>query len=156
MKKYHVLAILVAIISISLTSCKNDEKREIDDRNTYLETNNIDVAPTASGLYYVETLAGTGVQAKAGDEVKVHYKGMFLDGTVFDSSIAKEEPLRFQLGVGDVIKGWDEGIALMNVGGKATLVVPSDLAYGSGGFSIIPPYSTLVFEVELLEIMPPK
>jgi len=108
---------------------------------------------TASGLEYVEIEAGTGAQAKAGDTVRVHYTGKFLDGKVFDSSVSRGEPLEFPLGRGRVIKGWDEGIALMKVGGKATLTIPPQLAYGeSGAGGVIPPNATLLFDVELVGI----
>ena len=108
---------------------------------------------TASGLEYVETLAGAGAQAKAGDTVRVHYTGKFPDGKVFDSSVSRGEPLEFPLGKGSVIKGWDEGIALMKVGGKATLTIPPQLAYGeSGAGGVIPPNATLLFDVELVGI----
>ena len=108
---------------------------------------------TASGLEYVETQAGTGAQAKAGDTVRVHYTGKFLDGKVFDSSVSRGEPLEFPLGRGRVINGGDEGIALMKVGGKATLTIPPQLAYGeSGAGGVIPPNATLLFDVELVGI----
>ena len=108
---------------------------------------------TKSGLEYIETQAGTGAHAKAGDLVRVHYTGKFLDGKVFDSSVSRGEPLEFSLGKGRVIKGWDEGIALMNVGGKATLTIPPQLAYGeSGAGGVIPPNATLIFDVELVGI----
>jgi peptidylprolyl isomerase len=84
--------------------------------------------------------------------VKVHYTGKLLDGTKFDSSVDRGEPFGFTLGKGQVIKGWDEGIGLMNVGGKATLIIPSSIAYGDRDMGTIPPYSTLVFDVELLEV----
>jgi FKBP-type peptidyl-prolyl cis-trans isomerase len=108
---------------------------------------------TESGLEYVETLAGTGVQAQAGKTVRVHYTGKFPDGKVFDSSVTRGEPLEFPLGAGRVIKGWDEGIALMKVGGKATLTIPPNLAYGArGAGGVIPPNATLVFDVELIAV----
>ena len=108
---------------------------------------------TASGLEYIEVEAGTGAQAVAGKTVRVHYTGKFPDGKVFDSSVSRGEPLEFKLGAGRVIKGWDEGIALMKVGGKAQLVIPPQLAYGErGAGGIIPPNATLVFDVELMEV----
>ena len=108
---------------------------------------------TSSGLEYVEIEAGKGVQATAGKTVKVHYTGKFPNGKVFDSSISRGEPIEFVLGTGRVIKGWDEGIALMKVGGKAQLVIPPQLAYGErGAGGVIPPNATLVFDVELVEV----
>ena len=108
---------------------------------------------TESGLEYVEIEAGTGDQAKAGKTVRVHYTGKFLDGKVFDSSVSRGDPLEFQLGAGRVIKGWDEGIALMKVGGKAQLTIPPQLAYGErGAGGVIPPNATLIFDVELISI----
>lgn len=108
---------------------------------------------TPSGLEYIEIEAGTGTQAVAGKTVSVHYTGKFPDGKVFDSSISRGEPITFQLGARRVIKGWDEGIALMKVGGKAQLVIPPELAYGErGAGGVIPPNATLVFDVELVDM----
>ena len=108
---------------------------------------------TQSGLEYIEIEAGTGAQAVAGKSVSVHYTGKFQDGKVFDSSIPRGEPLTFPLGRGNVIKGWDEGIALMKVGGKAQLIIPPNLAYGErGAGGVIPPNATLVFDVELVSV----
>ena len=109
---------------------------------------------TVSGLEYVEIEAGTGEQAVAGKTVRVHYTGKFPDGKVFDSSYGRGEPIEFELGAGRVIKGWDEGIALLKVGGKAQLVIPPELAYGErGAGGVIPPNATLVFDVELVEVI---
>lgn len=130
---------------------KNSEKSL---RDKYLADNGITVAPTASGLYFVEIEEGTGTQAMVGNIVKVHYTGKLLDGTVFDSSIEHGQPYEFPLGQGNVIKGWDEAIAMMKVGGKATLVIPSSLAYDARDSGTIPPYSTLVFDVELVDAQP--
>ncbi len=108
---------------------------------------------TDSGLEYNETKAGTGVQASIGKTVRVHYTGMFLDGKVFDTSISRGEPIEFVLGKGHVIKGWDEGIALMKKGGKAKMTIPPHLAYGErGAGGVIPANTTLVFEVELMDV----
>jgi len=106
---------------------------------------------TASGLRYKIIQKGDGKKAEKGQMVSVHYKGQLADGTVFDSSYKRNSPLDFQVGVGQVISGWDEGICLLNVGDKARLVIPSDLAYGSAGAGgVIPPNATLVFDVELM------
>jgi peptidyl-prolyl cis-trans isomerase A (cyclophilin A) len=108
---------------------------------------------TQSGLDYIEVQEGTGTQAAAGKTVSVHYTGKFQDGRVFDSSVPRGEPITFKLGVGQVIKGWDEGIAMMKVGGKAQLIIPADLAYGERGASgVIPPNAILVFDVELVDV----
>lgn len=118
----------------------------------YIADNKIKVAPTASGLYYIQKVAGKGPQAENGKKVAVHYTGRLLDGTVFDSSIERGEPIEFVLGQGQVIPGWEEGIAKMKEGGKATLLIPSNLAYGERGNQVIPPCSPLVFDVELVKV----
>ncbi len=108
---------------------------------------------TESGLRYQIIQEGNGAKAEKGQTVSVHYKGQLPDGTVFDSSFKRNQPIDFALGVGQVIKGWDEGIALLKVGDKARFVIPSDLAYGSAGAGgVIPPDATLVFDVELVAV----
>jgi peptidyl-prolyl cis-trans isomerase A (cyclophilin A) len=108
---------------------------------------------TQSGLDFIEIEEGKGKQAEAGKTVSVHYTGKFQDGRVFDSSVSRGEPIEFVLGQGMVIKGWDEGIAMMRVGGKAQLIIPPDLAYGEkGAGGVIPPNATLVFDVELVKV----
>jgi peptidyl-prolyl cis-trans isomerase A (cyclophilin A) len=108
---------------------------------------------TASGLEYIEIEPGTGTEAEAGKTVSMHYIGKFQDGKVFDSSMSRGEPITFQLGKGKVIKGWDEGIALMQVGGKAQLIIPPQLGYGErGAGGVISPNATLVFDVELVDV----
>lgn len=108
---------------------------------------------TDSGLRYQIIQKGSGKMASKGQQVSVHYKGQLADGTVFDSSYKRNEPLQFQVGVGQVIAGWDEGILLLNEGDKARLVIPSDLGYGSrGAGGVIPPDAVLVFDVELVKV----
>lgn len=140
---------------------------ETADLQKYLADNGIEATPSESGLIYISKTKGTGKQATAGKTVKVNYEGRLLDGTYFDTSVeevAKAQgihnpqrpynPFEFTLGQGQVIQGWDEGIALMKEGEKATLIIPSKIAYGAnprpGG--VIKPYSTLIFEVELIEV----
>lgn len=108
---------------------------------------------TASGLYYVVETEGTGAQAQAGKTVSVHYTGTLANGKKFDSSLDRGQPISFTLGQGQVIKGWDEGIALMKVGSKIKLIIPSELGYGpNGAGGVIPPNATLVFDTELMEV----
>lgn len=108
---------------------------------------------TDSGLQFIEVEAGDGPKPTEGDLVQVHYTGKLLDGTEFDSSVGRD-PFTFTLGQGQVISGWDEGIALLNEGGKAMLIIPPDLAYGStGAGGVIPPDATLMFDVELVQIL---
>ena len=107
---------------------------------------------TSSGLLYKFEKENNSEKPVSGNKVKVHYKGMLLDGTVFDSSYKRNQPIEFTLGIGQVIKGWDEGISLLGLGDKATFIIPSELAYGqSGAGGVIPPNATLVFDVELVE-----
>lgn len=108
---------------------------------------------TKSGLRYQIIQKGSGKKAEKGNQVSVHYKGQLADGTVFDSSYKRNQPLDFQVGVGQVISGWDEGIQLLQVGDKARFVIPSDLGYGSrGAGGAIPPDAVLVFDVELVDV----
>jgi FKBP-type peptidyl-prolyl cis-trans isomerase len=108
---------------------------------------------TSSGLRYEVLKAGTGAEAATGRKVAVHYTGWLTDGTKFDSSVDRGTPFDFTLGAGQVIKGWDEGVAGMRVGEKRKLTIPPDLGYGArGAGGVIPPNATLVFEVELLDV----
>ena len=110
---------------------------------------------TSSGLKYIIQNQGDGNKPHPGDRVSVHYSGYLTNGTKFDSSYDRKKPFEFTLGQGKVIKGWDEGVALLNIGTKAKFFIPSDLAYGSrGAGGVIPPNATLIFEVELLDIVP--
>ena len=107
---------------------------------------------TPSGLYYKITKEGTGATPEKGAQVAVHYKGTLVDGTVFDSSYQRDEPIQFTVGIGQVIPGWDEGILLLTKGAGARLVIPSHLAYGTqGAGGVIPPDATLIFDIELVD-----
>jgi peptidylprolyl isomerase len=107
---------------------------------------------TPSGLAYRDVRVGTGATAAAGQNVSVHYTGWLPNGSKFDSSRDRNEPFDFQLGASQVIRGWDEGVAGMRVGGRRLLVIPPDLAYGPSGSDPIPPNATLVFDIELLGV----
>jgi FKBP-type peptidyl-prolyl cis-trans isomerase FkpA len=126
------------------------EKSTLDK---YLADNKITAKPTASGLIYIETKKGSGASPAPTDMVTVHYTGKLLDGTVFDSSVQRGEPATF--GLNQVIPGWTEGLQLMKKGGKATMILPSSIAYGANGAGErIPPFSPLAFEVELIDFKP--
>jgi FKBP-type peptidyl-prolyl cis-trans isomerase len=118
----------------------------------YLKNSNITAKPEASGLYYIEYVAGKGNFPEKGQKVTVHYTGSFLSGEVFDSSLERGETFTFEFGADEVIQGMEEGIGKMKSGGKAILIIPSNLAYGSQQYKMIPPFSTLVFEIELINI----
>src|SRR5664279_213778 len=116
-----------------------------------------DTITTKSGLKYLILSKGNGVHAELNKNVEVHYTGYLINGKVFDSSVERGDPIEFILGTGQVIAGWDEGIAIMNVGDKLRLIIPSNLAYGEkGAGTVIPPNSTLIFDVELISIGVPK
>lgn len=129
--------------------------KNITDGKVFIEKNineNKNIKSTESGLHYEIHTAGNDVKPTATDQVKVHYEGKLINDKVFDSSIARGEPITF--GLNQVIKGWTEGLQLIGEGGKVTLYIPSDLAYGNTDQSSIPGGSTLVFEVELITINP--
>lgn len=113
---------------------------------------NKETVTTASGLKYTEVVEGTGETPQNGQVVTVHYTGTLTDGTKFDSSRDRGQPFKFKIGVGQVIKGWDEGVGTMKVGGRRMLEIPAELGYGSRGIGPIPPNSTLLFDVELLKV----
>lgn len=108
---------------------------------------------TSSGLKFEDQKVGEGDSPKKGQMVEVHYTGKLEDGTKFDSSVDRGQTFTFQIGVGQVIKGWDEGVATMKVGGKRRLTIPSSLGYGArGAGNVIPPHATLIFDVELISV----
>lgn len=145
-----------AFLALILGACDlNDFRRTpVISQNDFaaeLDVNPDDMQRTPSGLRYADLVAGTGPEARPGREVAVHYTGWLTDGTQFDSSVGGD-PFVFPLGAGRVIPGWDEGVAGMRVGGKRKLVIPAALGYGSRRAGPIPANSTLVFDVELLEV----
>ncbi len=137
---------------------KADEKagKNLEDGTKFLETNKgrDGVTTTASGLQYEVLVKGNGISPLASDSVTVHYTGTLLDGTVFDSSVERGEPVTFKLN--QVIPGWTEGLQLMREGDKYKLFIPSEIAYGEAGARTIEPNSTLIFEVELLKVIKVK
>ena len=156
------LSFTVKVISTTTDAALKAEELKAEKENAmkenemiakYIAEKQITPSKSSSGLMYIISEPGTGEQAQAGKTVKVHYTGRLLDGTKFDSSLDRSDPIEFKLGQGMVIKGWDEGIALLKVGGKALLIIPSNLAYGSrGAGGVIPPFSPLTFEVELVSV----
>ena len=156
MSKIAVIVVIVILFFVFLQFTSGNKKSAEENKQKgadFLEANKdaVDVITTASGLQYLVLEQGTGQQhPEARDTVKVHYHGTLLDGTVFDSSVERGEPIEF--GLGQVIKGWTEGLQLMVVGQKTRLFIPSELAYGNRSAGAIKPGSTLIFDVELLEI----
>jgi peptidylprolyl isomerase len=139
---------LLVLTVCSITVAQNKKNKEAKKENKA----NQQVMTTPSGLKYVITQKGNGKKPQAGDKVVVHYTGKLTNDTVFDSSVKRGQPFSFTLGVGQVIKGWDEGIALLQVGDKATFTIPAELGYGAQDMGNIPPNSTLIFDVELLDV----
>ena len=151
------IVLLFATGSIIFTSCSLFKKSQTAENGKQEKTQVS--APdgftaTPSGLKYKITNKGTGtIKPNAGDKVEVHYTGKFLNDTVFDSSYKRGKPLPFYIGKGMVIKGWDEGIAMLNEGDKATFIIPPEIGYGNQKMGPIPPNSTLIFNLELLEVI---
>ena len=138
-------SLLVVLLAVSFNLSTNAFSKE--------EKMSGDIQETPLGLKYIIIEEGSGDKPKKGQKVKVHYTGKLEDGTVFDSSVQRGVPIEFTLGVGQVIKGWDEGISDMKVGEKRQLIIPPDLGYGPNGYPpVIPPNSTLIFDTELVEV----
>lgn len=154
MKKRNFAALILLLTASLLVAQTSTQKRSAPNTNAPTKVTGPGVT-TASGLQYWDIKVGTGQEAKDGDHVKVHYTGWLTSGKKFDSSVDAHQPFELTLGKGEVIKGWDEGIAGMKVGGKRQLRIPPDLAYGAKGYpGVIPPNATLIFDVQLLAIKP--
>lgn len=146
MKKLFLFLSLTLLMTAVLAGCasKSDSTKTKESGG---------IITTDSGLKYQDLTTGTGDEAEKGDTVSVHYDGRLTDGTKFDSSRDRDQPFSFKIGAGQVIKGWDEGVAGMKVGGVRKLIIPADLGYGANGVpGVIPGDATLIFEVELLAI----
>ena len=148
-----IRTMLLGVLCLGLACAATDANTNDDNAKDKNDKGEPTVVTTKSGLKYIDTKEGTGDKAQAGDTVEVHYTGKLKDGTKFDSSVDRGQPFSFRLGAGRVIKGWDEGVAGMRVGGKRTLIIPPELGYGKrGAGDKIPPDAELHFDVELLKI----
>jgi len=152
MNKKYVFIIIVSFFSVLLNSCKNERLREIDERNAYLQANNITIEPNMSGLYYIEVSEGLGRKPELGEIVTIDYIGKLLNGVEFYNTYEKGKPITFILGKNQVPRGMEEGVSLTNEGGKAILIVPSNIGFGSQDVGSVPAFSTVVFEIELIDI----
>lgn len=153
MKRFLAIS-LSLIFSLFLQESSYAEIQKKGNLKMKVEENqNEKIESTTSGLKFIDEVKGNGTSPKTGQIVKVHYTGWLENGTKFDSSVDRGQPFEFVIGTGQVIKGWDEGVASMKIGGKRKLIIPSSLGYGSrGAGNAIPPDATLVFDVELLGI----
>jgi len=152
-----ILVLAAAALVLALAACKDGEKEQDQnggDMSGGPPSVSGEPVETGSGLKYIEIEPGSGDSPEPGQTVVVHYTGWLEDGTKFDSSLDRGQPFSFAIGTGGVIRGWDEGVATMQVGGKRRLIIPPDLGYGAqgAGGGVIPPNATLIFDVELLEI----
>lgn len=162
-KKFNTA--VLAILAVIIVACNPAKKYEEEERSLiqdFVSTNNITVSPDADGIYYVEVTAGTGELIQKGDSVGVRYSGSFLTGKQFDNNLEADTPFRFVVGTPYIIEGWSLALVKMKMGSKAKVIMPSAVAYGSVGFgtydyygnyyTIIPGYSPLLFEMEVVEL----
>lgn len=157
-QRIAIAAVVIIILAIAAFIIYNQyaSNRATTSSDAFSIPEGVETISTASGLQYQDLVVGEGPAAQAGDVVAVHYTGWLTDNTKFDSSLDRGTPFSFPLGVGRVIKGWDEGVAGMQVGGVRRLIIPAELGYGErGSGQLIKPGDTLIFEVELLEIESP-
>ena len=155
MKQQVALILILCAVLGGLSGCGGASKPGTSGASSTSSPMKVNGAPTttASGLQYWDIVVGTGTTAAPGNTVKVHYSGFLTSGEKFDSSRDRGEPFSFPLGAGQVIKGWDEGVAGMKVGGQRQLRIPPQLGYGAAGAGgAIPPNATLIFDVELLDV----
>lgn len=145
MMKILLIGTLAMVLAVPALAAKHEPKGNMG--------NNGKTVTTASGLKYIDLVVGKGASPVKGKQVKVHYTGTLENGKKFDSSVDRNEPFVFVIGVGQVIPGWDEGVMSMKVGGKRKLIIPAKLGYGAAGAGgVIPPNATLLFDVELLDV----
>jgi len=145
MMKILLIGTLAMLLTVPALAAKDAPKGDMD--------HNGKTVTTASGLKYIDLVVGKGASPVKGKRVKVHYTGTLENGKKFDSSVDRNEPFVFVIGVGQVIPGWDEGVMSMKVGGKRKLIIPAKLGYGAAGAGgVIPPNATLLFDVELLDV----
>lgn len=148
MQRMFIAVLALALFSAHYVAAGEKHKTKYPGEKTRLKE-----TTTASGLKYVDMFVGKGESPTQGKTVTVHYTGYLMDGKKFDSSVDRKQPFEFRIGVGQVIKGWDEGVATMKAGGNRKLIIPRQLGYGErGAGSVIPPNAELVFDVELLGV----
>lgn len=163
--KRIIYAVALTALAINIVACNPSKKYEEEEKSLiadYIATNNITVAPDANGIYYIVSEPGTGDLIVIGDSVGVRYTGTFLSGEEFDSNVEATTPYRFIVGTYYLIEGWTKTLVKMRLGSKATVLLPSDMAYGPSGYgtydyygnyySIIPGYTPLLFELEVVEL----
>ena len=156
LKELNITEEDIIYFTIKMKEIKSIEQFQAEEEEAlqkYITENNITAEPTESGLYFIQTQEGKGPKAEDGKTITMHYTGKFLDGTTFDSSIQRGKPMEFVLGQQPFIAGFEEAVRMMNAGSKATVIMPSKIAYGpSSPYSPFPPFTTLVFDLEMISI----